>query len=117
MRNVCIQHSLGRGQASTPNGIRTRVATLKGWCPRPLDDGGGRGEATVRLMRRMAGFALAAAGGYLAGTIPSADIASRLATGGSTDLRASGSGNPGAANAIKVLGARWGYGVMAADIV
>ena len=22
-----------------PNGIRTRVATLKGWCPRPLDDG------------------------------------------------------------------------------
>ena len=25
---------------STPNGIRTRAATLKGWCPRPLDDGG-----------------------------------------------------------------------------
>ena len=25
---------------STPNGIRTRVATLRGWCPRPLDDGG-----------------------------------------------------------------------------
>ena len=24
----------------TPNGIRTRAATLKGWCPRPLDDGG-----------------------------------------------------------------------------
>jgi hypothetical protein len=24
----------------TPNGIRTRVATLKGWCPGPLDDGG-----------------------------------------------------------------------------
>jgi hypothetical protein len=22
-----------------PNGIRTRVATLKGWSPRPLDDG------------------------------------------------------------------------------
>ena len=22
-----------------PNGIRTRAATLKGWCPRPLDDG------------------------------------------------------------------------------
>ncbi len=27
----------------TPNGIRTRAATLKGWCPRPLDDGGLRG--------------------------------------------------------------------------
>ncbi len=26
--------------SSTPNGIRTRVATLRGWCPRPLDDGG-----------------------------------------------------------------------------
>src|SRR3954453_1276454 len=67
-------------------------------------------------MRRMAGFALAAATGYLAGTVPSADLAARAATGGSTDLRAAGSGNPGAANAMKVLGARWGYVVMAADI-
>jgi hypothetical protein len=25
----------------SPNGIRTRVATLRGWCPRPLDDGAG----------------------------------------------------------------------------
>ncbi len=25
---------------STPNGIRTRATTLKGWRPRPLDDGG-----------------------------------------------------------------------------
>ena len=24
---------------SSPNGIRTRAATLRGWCPRPLDDG------------------------------------------------------------------------------
>src|SRR6266540_3498114 len=23
-----------------PSGVRIRVATLKGWCPRPLDDGG-----------------------------------------------------------------------------
>ena len=29
-----------RSFLSTPNGIRTRAATLKGWCPRPLDDGG-----------------------------------------------------------------------------
>ena len=27
-------------RSGTPNGIRTRAATLKGWCPRPLDDGG-----------------------------------------------------------------------------
>ena len=27
--------------SSTPNGIRTRAAALKGRCPRPLDDGGG----------------------------------------------------------------------------
>jgi glycerol-3-phosphate acyltransferase PlsY len=60
---------------------------------------------------------LAAAGlGYLLGTIPSADLAAKAASGGAVDLRASGSGNPGGANAVKVLGKRWGYGVMAADI-
>jgi glycerol-3-phosphate acyltransferase PlsY len=58
----------------------------------------------------------AATAGYLAGTVPSADVATRLATGGDTDLREAGSGNPGAANAIKVLGPGWGYGVMAADV-
>ena len=25
--------------AGSPNGVRTRVSTLRGWCPRPLDDG------------------------------------------------------------------------------
>ena len=30
----------GRCLLRTPNGIRTRAFTLKGWCPRPLDDGG-----------------------------------------------------------------------------
>ena len=60
---------------------------------------------------------LAAAGaGYLTGTFPSADIAARLASGGATDLRRAGSGNPGAANAMQVLGRRWGYGVLAADV-
>lgn len=60
---------------------------------------------------------LATAGliGYLAGTLPSADLAVRLA-GSGADLRSTGSGNPGAANAIAVLGPRWGYAVMAADI-
>jgi acyl phosphate:glycerol-3-phosphate acyltransferase len=57
----------------------------------------------------------AAAAGYLIGSAPSADVAVRLA-GGGADLRTSGSGNPGAANAIAVLGPRWGYGVMGADI-
>ena len=60
---------------------------------------------------------LAAATGYLAGTLPSADLVARAATGGEVDLRASGTGNPGAANASKVLGARWGSAVMAADIL
>ena len=58
----------------------------------------------------------AGAAGYLMGAFPSADAAARLATRGETDLRAAGSGNPGAANAIALLGPRWGYGVMAADI-
>jgi glycerol-3-phosphate acyltransferase PlsY len=56
--------------------------------------------------------------GYLVGTLPSADVAARLAARRreAVDLRSSGSGNPGAANAIALLGPRWGYGVMAADI-
>jgi hypothetical protein len=29
-------------RASSPNGVRTRVSTLRGSCPRPLDDGTGR---------------------------------------------------------------------------
>lgn len=59
---------------------------------------------------------VAAAGiGYLAGTFPSADVASRLAARG-TDLRAEGSGNPGALNAAAVLGRRWGIAVLVADM-
>ena len=54
--------------------------------------------------------------GYLIGTTPSADLANRLATGGTVDLRTSGSGNPGGANAYTVLGPRWGAVVIAADI-
>jgi glycerol-3-phosphate acyltransferase PlsY len=57
----------------------------------------------------------AATAGYLVGTIPSADAAARLATGGATDLRTQGSGNPGAVNAMEVLGQGWGYGILAAD--
>lgn len=58
----------------------------------------------------------AAAVGYVAGTLPSADLAARMATGGRTDLRSAGSGNPGAANAIGVLGPVWGSMVLGSDI-
>jgi glycerol-3-phosphate acyltransferase PlsY len=64
-------------------------------------------------------IAFAGAAGYLLGTLPSADVASRLAArhrGDQVDLRAAGSGNPGAANAAKVLGNTWGVAVLAADI-
>ncbi|MGH9280968.1 MAG: glycerol-3-phosphate acyltransferase [Acidimicrobiales bacterium] len=60
---------------------------------------------------------LAAAGaGYLLGTVPLADAAARFASGGTADLRRSGTGNPGAVNAMAVLGKRWGYAILAGDI-
>lgn len=65
---------------------------------------------------RRARLAAAAAAGYLLGTVPSADVAARLARRGPTDLRQAGSGNPGGVNAMRVLGPGWGYGVMAADV-
>ncbi|MEP7203066.1 MAG: glycerol-3-phosphate acyltransferase [Ilumatobacteraceae bacterium] len=58
---------------------------------------------------------LAALVGYLAGTVPSASLASRLASGGAIDLRTVGSGNPGALNAAQQLGTMWGVGVLVAD--
>ncbi len=58
----------------------------------------------------------AAAGGYLAGTTPSADVAARLAGRGAIDIRSSGTGNPGGTNARRVLGRRLGYAVVVADI-
>ena len=66
---------------------------------------------TLGVLRLIA----AAATGYV-GTIPSADTAARLATRGATDLRDEGSGNPGAVNAMAVLGKGWGYGVLVADV-
>jgi len=60
----------------------------------------------------------AAIAGYLIGTIPSADIAARLASRrrGPSDLRAEGTGNPGALNAAKTLGWKWGALVLVGDI-
>jgi glycerol-3-phosphate acyltransferase PlsY len=63
-----------------------------------------------------AGVVAAAVLGYLLGSLPSADLASRIATTGRVDLRRSGSGNPGATNAAEVLGARWGIAVLVIDI-
>jgi glycerol-3-phosphate acyltransferase PlsY len=67
---------------------------------------------TLGVLRLIA----AATTGYALGTIPSADVAARLATRGVTDLRSAGSGNPGAANAMAVLGKGWGYGVLLSDV-
>uniref|UniRef100_UPI0037503960 glycerol-3-phosphate acyltransferase n=1 Tax=Ilumatobacter sp. TaxID=1967498 RepID=UPI0037503960 len=55
---------------------------------------------------------IAALAGYLLGTMPSADIATRLASSPVADLRTAGSGNPGALNTATVLGARWGAAVL-----
>ncbi len=58
----------------------------------------------------------AAAVGYLCGSFPSADVASRVATRGDVDLRAAGSGNPGGFNAMQVIGKKWGIAVIVADM-
>lgn len=63
--------------------------------------------------RRIASVAGAAVAGYLAGTVPSADLAARLAGG---EVRGAGSGNPGALNAAGTLGRAWGLAVLAADL-
>src|SRR5688572_17307226 len=52
---------------------------------------------------------------YLLGTIPSAVVASRLASGGQVDIRQAGSGNPGALNTLGVHGAKWGAVVLLMD--
>jgi acyl phosphate:glycerol-3-phosphate acyltransferase len=62
-------------------------------------------------------IALAALIGYVVGTFPSADAASRLATRGRVDLRTAGSGNPGGLNAMKEIGTGWGVAVIVADMV
>ena len=67
-------------------------------------------------LARARGLAGAALAGYVLGGLPSADVAARLGTSEPVDLRTAGSGNPGAVNALAVLGPRWGYAVMAADI-
>jgi glycerol-3-phosphate acyltransferase PlsY len=67
-------------------------------------------------MLRMVRMLAAAGAGYVLGTVPSADVAARLATQGRVDLRRAGTGNPGAVNAMAVLGRGWGSAVLAADV-
>ncbi len=67
-------------------------------------------------MTRAFRLLLAAGGGYLLGTFPSADVASTVVTGGAVDLRRAGSGNPGGVNAQRLLGRRAGRAVKAADV-
>jgi acyl phosphate:glycerol-3-phosphate acyltransferase len=65
-------------------------------------------------MRRILVLLSCAAGGYLLGTFPSADIASRLAR--TQNLRDAGTQNPGAANALEVLGKPWAVGIAVGDV-
>jgi glycerol-3-phosphate acyltransferase PlsY len=73
------------------------------------------GRAKAKQRGSPVRVAAAGALGYLLGTVPSADVAARLA-GGGHDVRQEGSGNPGAANAAAVLGSTWGVAVLAADM-
>lgn len=50
---------------------------------------------------------------YLIGTFPSAELIARI---NGVDIRAIGSGNPGASNVMRMLGWKWGAAVMALDI-
>jgi len=68
------------------------------------------------MARRLPRLLLAGASGYLLGTLPSADVAARLTTGGDVDLRSSGSRNPGGVNAIRLLGNTPGRAVIVADV-
>ncbi len=61
-------------------------------------------------------YLASAAAGYLLGSVPVADTVAKVATRGALDLRSAGSGNPGAANAMDVLGTGWGYGILFADM-
>jgi acyl phosphate:glycerol-3-phosphate acyltransferase len=54
--------------------------------------------------------------GYLVGTFPTADLVAQRSSKGLVKLRETGSGNPGAANALKILGKRAGYTIMIGDI-
>ena len=43
-------------QSGVPNGIRTRVATVKGLCPRPLDDRDAAKQLKLNDLVELVGF-------------------------------------------------------------
>jgi len=53
--------------------------------------------------------------GYLLGTIPFADLVTRVATRGDVDIRRAGSGNPGGFNTFRSVGKGWGVVVILLD--
>jgi glycerol-3-phosphate acyltransferase PlsY len=55
--------------------------------------------------------------GYVLGTLPSADLVTWIATRGRVDIRAAGSGNPGAFNALKVVGKTGAVVVLLLDLL
>lgn len=61
--------------------------------------------------------AVAALAGYCIGTFPTADLVTRLATRGTVDIRAAGSGNPGGFNTMRVVGKGWGVLVILIDVL
>ncbi|HWG55477.1 MAG TPA: glycerol-3-phosphate acyltransferase [Gaiellaceae bacterium] len=61
-------------------------------------------------------LALATAVGYALGSVPSAEIVSRVRTGDARAIRVGGSRNPGARNARLVLGTTAGAAVLVADV-
>ncbi len=130
---------------STPNGIRTRAATLKGWCPRPLDDGGRKphlvesvqkpsstrrcipptpprvrppryGDGSMAISGGRSGCSRLRRSATCSARFPPPTSSPASVSGGQVDLREAGSGNPGGANAAKVLGARAGAMVIGGDI-
>jgi glycerol-3-phosphate acyltransferase PlsY len=72
-------------------------------------------ETFGRPIIRATAIGLSGIVGYCTGLFPSADLASRL-SGEGDRVRTSGSGNPGATNAAKVLGPIWGAAVLSADV-
>jgi glycerol-3-phosphate acyltransferase PlsY len=74
------------------------------------------GRGTVTMVSPLSRLASAAAIGYFLGTFPTADLVARRASRGRIDLRQAGSGNPGSANALNVLGKKAGAQVLAGDI-
>lgn len=92
---------------SDPN-LTALVAQSTGEFPRTID--------LMMNCRARGMICLAIGAGYVVGTFPTAMLIARRASGGLIDLRQAGSGNPGSANALNLLGAKAGAGVLLGDI-